>query len=327
MTIRIGIHNANPSLFFLSRLDHVLDSFDEPLELYFYADGNRTGELLAEGAIDFGGTGPTSPLSAQAAGAPITYVAVSAPRPGRGALVAAAPGAPDAGRRTSTVRSVADLAGRPVAFDVGSWQTHFLAKLLAQSGLSYQDIEPRAAGREAVRWLRGGEIAAWVAEGADLVRTEKSAATVTLSGTAGVVSDRSVFLTRREFAEGRPDAVAALVKALQQADDWARDNLREAAHLTVEALGGSVDAWETALARLPWRLEPVGAEFLAEQQEAADILYTASYLRGPVDVSEGLAPGLDALVAASLGGTAGRREQTTAVPGRVTGRRLAKAGV
>ncbi|WP_424535470.1 ABC transporter substrate-binding protein [Sphaerisporangium viridialbum] len=311
MTIRIGVHNGNPSLFFLSRLDHVLDTFEEPLELYFYADGTRTGELLAEGAIDFGGTGSTPPLTAQAAGLPIVYVAASAPRPGHGALLVATPDPEETAPRSGPVRSIADLAGRPVAFGVGSWQTHFLAKLLAEAGLSYQDIEPRAVGREAVRWLRTGEIAAWVAQGADLVKAETSGKTVTLAGTAGVISNRSVFFTRRDFAETRPGAVAAFVRALQQADDWARANPREAAHLMVEAVGGSVDAWEIALARLPWRLEPAGAEFLAEQQEAADILYAANYLRRPVDISDATAPDLEPLVAAALATPEPRKREPT----------------
>ncbi|WP_405140609.1 ABC transporter substrate-binding protein [Sphaerisporangium sp. NBC_01403] len=330
MTIRIGVHNGNPSLFFLSRLDHVLDTFEEPLELYFYADGTRTGELLAEGAIDFGGTGSTPPLTAQAAGLPIVYVAASAPRPGHGALLVATPDPEETAPRSSPVRSIADLAGRPVAFGVGSWQTHFLAKLLAGAGLSYQDIEPRAVGREAVRWLRTGEIAAWVAQGADLVKAETSGKTVTLAGTAGVISNRSVFFTRRDFAETRPGAVAAFVRALQQADDWARANPREAAHLMVEAVGGSVDAWEIALARLPWRLEPAGAEFLAEQQEAADILYAADYLRRPVDISNATTPDLEPVVSTALTTPEPRkREPTRPEPLRIGTARphLSKAAV
>ncbi|MCW2876609.1 MAG: sulfonate transporter substrate-binding protein [Sphaerisporangium sp.] len=244
MNIRIGVHNNNPSLFFLSRLDHVLDTFDEPLELYFYADGTRTGDLLAEGAIDFGGTGSSPPLTAQAAGLPIVYAAASAPLPDDGGFV------------TGT--------GGP------------------------RDAVPQAAPA------------------------------------------RSVFFTRRDFAESRPDAVAALVRALKQADDWAKVNLREAAHLIEEAVGGSVDAWETTLARLPWRLEPVGAEFIAEQQEAADVLYAANVLQRPIDVSQAVVPGLELVVAevlnrnASVTSGAGTTKQAKM---GTTWSELSKAGV
>ncbi|GAA0388133.1 sulfonate ABC transporter substrate-binding protein [Microbispora corallina] len=291
MTVRIGVHNHNPSLFFLSRLEHVLDDIGEPVELYFYADPARTCDLLAEGAVDIGGTGSVPPLAGQAAGLPIVYAAVSAPRPGRAALLVAPDG---------PVRSVADLRDRPVALVAGSWQTHFLAALLDRHGLSYQDIEPRPAGPEAREWLRTGEVAAWVAQGADLVEAEGGLRT--LSGTLGVVADRSVFTTRRDFAEGRPEAVAAVARGLRQADAWARANLREAAHLTVEAVGGSVDSWEMALARLPWRLEPVTPVFVAEQQEAADVLYAGRVLADRVRVRAAVVPSLEPYVGAALAG-------------------------
>jgi sulfonate transport system substrate-binding protein len=256
-----------------------------------YADGTRTGRLLADGVIDFGGTGSTPPLTAQALRLPIAYAAASAPRPGHGALLAAEGG---------FVTSPADLKGRPVALAVGSWQTHFVAKLLAAAGLSYQDIEPRPAGPEAGEWLRSGEVAAWVAQGADLVDAERSGETVTLSGTAGVVPDRSVFFTRRDFAEDSPHTVASIVRALHEADDWARLNPRAAAVLTAEAAGGSADSWEIALRRLPWRLEPISAGFLAEQQEAADTLADAGFLPDRIDVSAASVAALDGAVAAVL---------------------------
>ncbi|RCG23411.1 sulfonate ABC transporter substrate-binding protein [Sphaerisporangium album] len=302
MTIRIGVHNGNPSLFFLARLEHVLDTFDEPLELYFYGDGTRTARLLAEGTIDIGGTGSTPPLIAQADGLPLVYVAASAPRPGHGALVTAVPG-PDGG-----VHTVADLRGKPVAFAEGSWHTHFLAELLDGAGLAYQDVEPRAPGPKTADLLRKGEVAAWVAQGADLVRAEASPDLVVLAGTAGVVPDRSVFFTRPDFAATRPRAVAALAGALRQADEWVKANPREAAHLAEEALGGSVDAWEVALARFPWRLEPITPRFLDEQQEAADILYAQNLLRRPIDVSEAANPDLAPVVAEALTAVAGRGE-------------------
>ncbi|MEV6982242.1 ABC transporter substrate-binding protein [Sphaerisporangium sp. NPDC051017] len=313
MTIRIGVHNGNPSLFFLARLEHVLDTFDEPLELYFYGDGTRTARLLAEGTIDIGGTGSTPPLTAQADGLPLVYVAASAPRPGHGALVTAAPG-PDGG-----IGAVADLRGKAVAFAEGSWHTHFLAELLDGAGLAYQDIEPRAPGPKTAELVRKGEIAAWVAQGADLVKAEASPDLAVLVGTTGVVPDRSVFFTRPDFAATRPRAVAALVGALRRADEWARDNPREAAHLAEEAVGGSVDAWEVALGRLPWRLEPVTSRFLDEQQEAADLLYAQKLLRRPIDVCEAADPDLAPVVTEALAVPAPRGEAPTT-------RRRARAG-
>ncbi|SDG30483.1 sulfonate transport system substrate-binding protein [Sinosporangium album] len=291
MTIRIGVHANNPFLFLLSHLDHLLQGQDEPIEVYRYTDGTRTGDLLAEGAFDIGGTGSTPPLSAQAAGLPVVYVAASAPRPGHGALLVAKDG---------PVVTVADLAGQPVSFAVGSWHTHFLAKLLSGAGLSYQDIEPRPAASEAGLWLRDGAIAGWVVQGAELVEAERSGRFARLAGTAGVIADRSVFFTSREVAERRPEAIATVAKALREAAAWAGANPREAAALTASERGGSIDAWETALKRLPWTLEPVTSELLAEQQEGADLLADVGFLRRAIDVRTATAPVLNTLVSSVL---------------------------
>lgn len=287
MAIRVGVHVDNPSLFFLSHLDHLL----EGIEIHRYSDAGRTGELLAEGVIDLGGTGSTLPLAAQAARLPIAYVATSAPRHGHGALLVA---------RNGPVMTVTDLLNQPVSLRVGSWQTHFLAKVLADAGLSYQDIEPRPSASEARLWLRDGVVAGWVAEGADLVEAERAGHFLRLSGTAGVVADRSVLFTRRSLAESAPGELARVVLALREADRWAAEHPVEAAKLVVEAVGGSIDSWTTALRRLPWRLEPVTETFTAEQQDAAGVLYDAGFLTGHVDVRAAVVPSLNQVVSALL---------------------------
>ncbi|GAA3085817.1 ABC transporter substrate-binding protein [Streptosporangium carneum] len=287
MAIRVGVHVDNPSLFFLSHLEHLLDD----VEIHRYTDAARTGELVADGVVDFGGTGSTPPLTAQAARLPIAYVAASAPRHGHGALLVA---------KNGPIMTVADLRDQPVSLRVGSWQTHFLAKALADAGLSYQDIEPRPAASEAWLWLRDGVVSGWVAQGAELVEAERSGHFTRLSGTAGVVSDRSVFFTRRSLAESAPEELAVLVRALREADRWALEHPVEAAQLVVEAVGGSVASWATALRRLPWRLEPVTDAFAAEQQDAADVLYDAGFLAARVDAREAVVPSLNRIVAAEL---------------------------
>ncbi|MGW2547345.1 PhnD/SsuA/transferrin family substrate-binding protein, partial [Kitasatospora sp. NPDC001574] len=160
MAITLGVHASNPSLYYLSRLDYLeqeLAPLGETGAFHHYADGTRTGALLADGTIDFGGTGSTPPVTAQAAGHDLVYAAVSAPRPDHGALLVRADG---------PVHTVGDLRGGTVVLGIGSWQTHLLAKALHAEGLSYATditaVRP-AAGEDQARRLRDGEIAGWIA--------------------------------------------------------------------------------------------------------------------------------------------------------------------
>src|SRR5690242_15598360 len=113
--ITIGVHPNNPALFFLSHLDLV------DARWHRYTGGTTTGELLADGTIDVGGTGATPPIADQAAGLPVVYLAHSDPRPAHGTLLVT----PD-----SEIQDVADLKGRRVALGIGSWQTLLLATAL-----------------------------------------------------------------------------------------------------------------------------------------------------------------------------------------------------
>ena len=284
MTITIGVHNSNPSLYYLSRLDFAqqeLAAVGESAVFHAYVNGVRTGELLTQGVIDFGGTGSTPPVTAQAAGHDIVYTAVSAPRPDHGALLVL---------DDSPVRTVADLKGGTVHLAIGSWQTHLIAKALDDAGLSYaSDITPVRGDEHSEKLLRSGEITAWVAQGAQLVAALRTGGVRVVIRTGDVISDRSVFFTRRDLAEQRPDVIDALTRALRRADDWARENPREAAEIAAEHQGGTAADWETALRALPWRIEPVSDAFLAEQQRGADIFLRTGFIDRPVTVAHAVA--------------------------------------
>ncbi|KQX12309.1 sulfonate ABC transporter substrate-binding protein [Streptomyces sp. Root431] len=283
MTVTIGVHRSNPSLYHLSRLgfaEQELAALGETVTWHPYTDGVRTGAFLADGTIDFGGTGSTPPVTAQAAGHDIVYTAVSAPRPGHGALLVP---------EDSPVRTVADLKGGTVHLAVGSWQTHLVAKALDDAGLSYAtDITPVRGDSTSEEKLRSGEITAWVAQGAELAAAHRTGGLRTLIRTGEVITDRSVFFARRDLAEERPELVEALTRALRRADDWAAAHPREAAEIAAADQGGTVDDWETALRALPWTIEEVTEEFVAEQQQAADIFHRTGFIDRAITVADAL---------------------------------------
>ncbi|MFJ9690943.1 ABC transporter substrate-binding protein [Kitasatospora sp. NPDC101183] len=297
MTVTLGVHASNPSLYYLARLpylDEELAPLGETGAFHHYKDGTRTGALLADGTIDFGGTGSTPPITAQAAGHDLVYAAVSAPRPDHGALLVL-----DSG----PVKAVADLKGGTVVLGIGSWQTHLLAKALDAQGLSYgEDVTPARpeAGVDQAARLRDGEILGWIAQGAELAAARRSGGFRELVRTGDVITDRSVFFTRRDFATDRPEVVAAIAAALGRADAWAAAHPEEAAAVAAEELGGEAADWRAALTALPWRLEPATAGFVAEQQEAADIFHRVGFVDRALTVADAHLPALEGPVAAAL---------------------------
>src|SRR5436190_23508937 len=90
-------------------------------------------EALNVGAIDLGIAGETPPIFAQAAGAPLVYLAYDPPAPQGEAILVA---------KDSPLRSVADLKGKKVALNKGSNVHYLLVKALEKAGLQYTDIQP-----------------------------------------------------------------------------------------------------------------------------------------------------------------------------------------
>ncbi|NUP45560.1 MAG: ABC transporter substrate-binding protein, partial [Streptomyces sp.] len=223
MTVNIGVHKANPSLYHLSRLgllEELLAAQGETVA-WHQVGGLDTAAALASGTIDFGGTGSTPPLSAQAAGHDLVYAAVSAPRPGHGALLV---------RDDSGISSLTDLKGRTVHLAIGSWQTHFVAKALAGQGLSYgSDITAERSTADSYAALLDGRTDAWVGQGAELSAARREGRVRTLAEAGDLIADRSVFFTRRDVADTRPELAGLVVRALQAADTWAAGHLDEAA--------------------------------------------------------------------------------------------------
>ncbi|WP_242907212.1 ABC transporter substrate-binding protein [Actinomadura terrae] len=246
------------------------------------------GDHLFDGGYDFIGTGSTPPVTAQARGHDIVYVAISGPRVDNGRLVSL-PG--------SGIDSPADLAGKRVALGHGSWQTTLLLLALDQAGLTWRDIEPVDAGNEGAQLLLDGKVDAWTGSYPALAALESETQPRTLIETEGLFSHRSLWFTRRDFAVRHRDTLAAIVGALQESDAWIRANPREAAALFAADDGGDLDTWEHALRGRPFGLLPVSDDFVAEQQRAADLLHANGLIDRKITVADAVLPDLADLVA------------------------------
>jgi sulfonate transport system substrate-binding protein len=111
-------------------------------------------EALNVGAIDFGNTGEAPPIFAQAAGAPIQYVAYEPPAPKGEAILVP---------KDSKLTSVADLKGKKIALNKGSNVHYLLVKALEKAGVKYSEVEPVfLAPADARAAFERGAVDAWV---------------------------------------------------------------------------------------------------------------------------------------------------------------------
>ncbi|MCX4090871.1 ABC transporter substrate-binding protein [Nocardia sp. alder85J] len=298
MTIRIGYFPQNNTLWVLRHLGLLEQSLpdiewvdqrtlDNPRVDPTTGLPSAHGDHLFDGGYDVIGTGSTPPVTAQAKGHDIVYLAVSGPRVENGRLVVHA---------DSGIHEPADLRGKRVALGHGSWQTTLLLLALEKAGLGWADIVPVDAYTDAAQRFLDREVDAWVGSYPFLTGVERQASLREVIPTDGLFSHRSLWFTSRAFATARPAELAAIVAALQAADEWIRDHPAEAAALFAADDGRPVTDWEHALRTRPWGLLPIEADFVAEQQHAADLFFGNGLIQRRIRVADAVLPELGALV-------------------------------
>ncbi|HCL4295845.1 TPA: ABC transporter substrate-binding protein, partial [Pseudomonas aeruginosa] len=117
-TLRIGYQKYGTLVLLKARgtLEKRLAEDGVKVQWTEFPGGPQLLEGLNVGSIDFGVTGETPPVFAQAAGADLLYVAYEPPAPTSEAILLP---------KDSPIRSVAELKGRKVALNKGS-NVHYL---------------------------------------------------------------------------------------------------------------------------------------------------------------------------------------------------------
>jgi sulfonate transport system substrate-binding protein len=242
--------------------------------------GPQLLEGLNVGSIDFGTVGEAPPIFAQAAGAPIVYVANQPPAPTAEAIVVP---------KDSPLKSVAELKGRKVALNKGSNVHYLLVKALEKAGVKYADVNvvflPPADARAA---FEKGAVDAWVIWDPFLAAAELQIGARVLADGSGLVANHQFYLASRDYSDKKPQVVQAIVEELAKLDAWAAKNAKEVAQLLAPQIGLSLDITERSANRFAYGIRPITPQVAAEQQKIADAFFELKLIPKPVKVAEAL---------------------------------------
>jgi sulfonate transport system substrate-binding protein len=240
--------------------------------------GPQLLEALNVGVIDFGNTGETPPIFAQAANAPLVYVAYEPPAPRGEAILVP---------KDSPIRAVADLKGKKVALNKGSNVHYFLVRALEKAGVNYSEIEPVfLAPADARAAFERGAVQAWVIWDPYQAAAEAATAARTLSDATGIVSNHQFYLASRSFAEQHQQVLDALLEQLREVDGWAKGDIKAVAAQLSPSIGLPVPVLEVALERQSYGIKPIDDAVIAEQQRIADTFFALGLLPKQIKVSD-----------------------------------------
>ncbi|WP_298934369.1 sulfonate ABC transporter substrate-binding protein [uncultured Ramlibacter sp.] len=219
-------------------------------------------EALNVGSIDFGDVGEAPPIFAQAAGAPLAYVAATVPRPSAEAVLVA---------KGSAIKTVADLKGKKVALNKGSNVHYFLVKLLEKAGLAYGDVQavflPPADARAA---FEKGSVDAWVIWDPFLAAAERTLEARILADGKGVVNNRAYYFSSLDYAAKNQDVLRIVIEEINKIDIWGTANKGELATELATLWGIPKAVVDVSVARSAYGTGPITKAILAEQQQIAD---------------------------------------------------------
>lgn len=280
--LRIGFQKSSTLMIFLKSrgvLEKALAPLNVQVQWNEFTSGLPLLEALNIGAIELSAdVADAVPPFALAAGARLTYYAIETPSPQAQAIVV---------RKDSPITSLAQLKGQKVGFAKGAGAHFLLLEALAQNGLSIKDIEPAylspADGRAA---FENGAVAAWVIWDPFLAAVQRqSGARILLDG-SNVAAYRRFYLAATSFVQRRADVVAAVYAELQRAGEWIKANPGPAAEWHAPFVGLDAPTVEVANLRRTYRVQPVDADALGEQQRIADAFTQAQIIPRKVIISE-----------------------------------------
>lgn len=292
--LRIGFQKSAVNLVVLKQRGELERRFPQArVQWIEFPAGPQLLEALAVGSLEFGLTGDTPPVFAQAAGKDLVYVGAEPPKPESSAILVL----PD-----SPLRALADLKGRRIAFQKGSSSHYLVVRALRQAGLAWKDIQPAyLTPAEARAAFERGSLDAWAIWDPYYAAAEIDLRPRVLATGRSLSGNNSFYLASRALVERHPEAVAALLDALVWAADHVQAHRTESAQLVAEFSGLSLATVLRFIARRPYSpARPLDPAVVEEQQRVADTLHEQGLIPRRIRVADAVwHPGRAALVSRS----------------------------
>jgi sulfonate transport system substrate-binding protein len=238
-------------------------------------------EALNVGSIDFGDVGEAPPIFAQAAGAPLAYVAATVPRPQSEAVLIP---------KGSAIKNVADLKGKKIALNKGSNVHYFIVKLAGKHGLAYSDLNlvylPPSDARAA---FEKGSIDAWVIWDPFLAAAEKTLDARVLADATGVVGNRAYYFSSLDYVAKNQDVLNIVTEEINRIDQWGSAHKGEFATELSALWGIPKPVVDVSVGRSQYGTAPITKAILAEQQKIADTFFELKLIPKRINVLEAAA--------------------------------------
>jgi sulfonate transport system substrate-binding protein len=281
--IRIGFQKSAVNLVVLKQRGILEQRFKNSKVSWFeFPAGPQLLEALAVGSLDFGFTGDSPPVFAQAAGTDLLYVGAEPPKPQSSAILVTG---------TSGIQNLRDLKGKKIALQKGS-SAHFLVvQALKKAGLAWSDIQPvYLAPAEARAAFERGSVDAWAIWDPYYAATELDInhKPRVLTDGRDLSNNNSFYLASRSFVQSHPDTVLTLLDELTKTDLYVQQHRNEVAQQIADLSGLSPATVNLYISRRPSPspTAPLTPALALDQQRVADSFHEIGLIPRAIKVAD-----------------------------------------
>jgi sulfonate transport system substrate-binding protein len=252
------------------------------VQWFLLQTGPQHFEALSGGQVDIITTGDAPPVFAQASRVPFTYLAHEPAAPATTAILVP---------RNSSIRTLADLKGKKVAFARGSSAHYVVVQALSRANLQLSDITPTfLLPSEARPAFERGSVDAWAIWDPFYASMQRSGNVRVLTDGRGLVQRLEFYHASPTFVRNNPEIVRVVLDELRQTGAWINNNQRAAARILSPELGIDVQTLELAYGRIRFGLQPISANIIAEQQKIADTFTRIGLIPRSIRVADAVLP-------------------------------------
>jgi len=270
-----------------------LDKTPYKVEFHVMQGGNLVLEAMAANQIDLGTGSQIPPIFASQSrnNGNLKIIATKKSTTLNQELVVSA---------NSPIKSVADLKGKKIAYVKSTTAHYFLAKMLENAGLSWNDVETIAMSTsDGLSALLTGEVDALASYG-NAIRSAHAKGAVTLQSADKILSGDFYWYATPDAIQD-PKKHAAILDYLSrfhEANEWARQHPEEwAAHYAPQINQKTQDyviQYNEEEKQAKTRIVPIDETTIASEQDIVNTFSKLSLLKAGIDISKIFDPSFDA---------------------------------
>ncbi|BAP84929.1 nitrate ABC transporter substrate-binding protein [Paucilactobacillus hokkaidonensis JCM 18461] len=279
-TVTIGYQKADPIDIAKTRGEFAKKMKTKGYKVVFkeFQDGSALLQALKSGSIDYARTGDTPPVTAQANGTKLTYIAAGTSKANGSGIVVG---------KSAGINSVSDLKGKKIAYTKNTSSEYLLRSALKKAGLSTSDVTMVNMDQSSASVaFSKGKVDAWVTWDPYTAQAQvKQNAKLLVSG-KGISNNRDFILSTSSYAKNNQEVSKYLIKYLNDDMQWAQNHHTKLVTMLSKSLKLSKSVVTKMVNRRTYAIHSMSTSIVKEQQKIADLFYEEGVITKKIKVSD-----------------------------------------